>query len=174
MFYNVNITIKLDRCCPCKSYSPLTTSATLQVGSILPMCFGWAGLVSLPNRSAIGKQISQTAGCKGRTTYKFGICVGFFFFFWWLTVLVDEHAKWDAVGVEAVEEILNVAADGGVKAVLLPVLHHTLRHSGNNVVVPVADLDQELQETGGQFNNSVQPSCNQSAPYEQQILSVTR
>lgn len=32
--------------------SPLTTSATLQVGSMLPMCFGRAGLVSLPNRSA--------------------------------------------------------------------------------------------------------------------------
>lgn len=35
--------------------SPLTTSATLQVGSILPMCFGWAGLVSLPNRRAARK-----------------------------------------------------------------------------------------------------------------------
>lgn len=31
---------------------PFTTSATLQVGSILPMCLGWAGLVSPPNRSA--------------------------------------------------------------------------------------------------------------------------
>lgn len=31
---------------------PLTTSATLQVGSILPICFGCAGLVSPPNRSA--------------------------------------------------------------------------------------------------------------------------
>ena len=31
---------------------PFTTSATLQVGSILPMCFGCAGLVSPPNRSA--------------------------------------------------------------------------------------------------------------------------
>lgn len=35
--------------------SPLTTSATLQVGSMLPMCFGWAGFVSLPNRRAAHK-----------------------------------------------------------------------------------------------------------------------
>lgn len=88
-------------------------------------------------------------------------------------MLVDEHAEGDAVGVEAVEEILNVAADGGVKAEPLPVLHHPLRHGGNDVVVPVADLDQELQETGGQFNNSVQPNCNQPAPYAQQSLPVT-
>lgn len=34
------------------SDSPFTTSATPQVGSMLPMCLGWAGLVSLPNRRA--------------------------------------------------------------------------------------------------------------------------
>lgn len=87
-------------------------------------------------------------------------------------MLVDEHSEGDAVGVEAVEEILDVAADGGVKAELLPVLHHPLCHGGNNVVVPVANLDQELQETGGQFNNSAQSSCNQPAPCVQ-TLPVT-
>lgn len=85
-------------------------------------------------------------------------------------MLVDEHAEGDAVGVEAVKEILDVAADGGVKAELLPVLHHPLRHGGNNVVVPVADLDQELQETGDQFNNSIQPSWNKSAPYVHMLM----
>ena len=46
---------------------PFTTSATLQVGSILPMCLGCAGLVSPPNRSAKQTQekrerIKNTAG----------------------------------------------------------------------------------------------------------------
>lgn len=64
-----------------------------------------------------------------------------------LTVLVDEHAERNAVGVEAIEEILDVAADKGVEAKLLLVLDDSLGHGGNHVVVTVADLDQELQET---------------------------
>lgn len=64
-----------------------------------------------------------------------------------LTVLVDEHAEGDTVGVEAVEEVLNVAADKGVKAKLLLVLDDSLSHGGNHIVVTVADLNQELQET---------------------------
>lgn len=62
-------------------------------------------------------------------------------------MLVDEHAERDAIGVEAVEEILDVAADKGVKAKLLLVLDDSLSHGGNHIVVTVADLDQELQET---------------------------
>lgn len=58
-----------------------------------------------------------------------------------LTVLIDEHAEWDAVGVEAVEEILDIAADEGVKAKPLLVLYDTLSHSGNHIVVTVADLN---------------------------------
>lgn len=61
-------------------------------------------------------------------------------------MLVDEHAEGDAVGVEAVEEVLHVAADGGVKAELLLVLDDSLGHGGNHVVVTVTDLNQELQE----------------------------
>lgn len=62
-------------------------------------------------------------------------------------MLVDEHAEGDAVGVEAVQEILDVAADEGVKAKLLLVLDDSLSHGGNHIVVTVTDLNQELQET---------------------------
>lgn len=64
-----------------------------------------------------------------------------------LTVLVDQHPEGDAVGVKAVEEVLHVAADEGVEAKLLLVLDDALSHGGNHVVVPVTDLDQQLQET---------------------------
>lgn len=63
-------------------------------------------------------------------------------------MLVDEHAEGDAVGVEAVQEVLDVAADEGVEAEHLFVLDDPLRHCGDHVVVAVADLDQELQEAG--------------------------
>lgn len=64
-----------------------------------------------------------------------------------LTVLVDEHAERDAIGVEAVEEILDVAADKRVKAKLLLVLDDSLSHGGNHIIVTVTDLNQELQKT---------------------------
>lgn len=72
-----------------------------------------------------------------------------------LTVLVDEHAERNAVGVEAVEEILDVAADKGVEAKLLLVLDDSLSHGGNHVVVTVADLDQELQETENEIKTPI-------------------
>jgi len=62
-------------------------------------------------------------------------------------VLVDEHAEGDAVGVKAVEKVLDVAADEGVKAELFLVLYDPLSHGGNHIIVTVPDLDQELQET---------------------------
>lgn len=61
-------------------------------------------------------------------------------------MLVDEHAERDAVGVEAVQEVLDVAADEGVKAEFLLVLDDPLGHGGHHVVVAVTDLDQKLQE----------------------------
>lgn len=42
---------------------PLTTSATLQLGSILPICLGWAGLMSPPKRSAKRKNKWQWLVC---------------------------------------------------------------------------------------------------------------
>lgn len=61
-------------------------------------------------------------------------------------MLVDEHAERDAVGVEAVEEVLDVAADEGVDAKFLLVLDDPLGHSGNHVIVTVTDFNQKLQE----------------------------
>lgn len=66
-------------------------------------------------------------------------------------MLVDEHAERDAIGVEAVEEVLDVAADKEVKAKLLLVFDDSLGHGGNHVVVTVTDLNQELQETESQI-----------------------
>lgn len=71
-------------------------------------------------------------------------------------MLVDEHAEGDAIGVEAIEEILDVAAAEGVEAKLLLVLYDPLGHGGHHVVVAVADLDQQLQETGMEPTNG----CN--------------
>lgn len=62
-------------------------------------------------------------------------------------MLVNQHPEGDAVGVEAVQEVLDVAADEGVEAVLLLVLDHALRHGGDDVIVPVPDLNQNVQET---------------------------
>lgn len=63
-----------------------------------------------------------------------------------LTVLIDEHAERNAVGVKAVQEVLDVAADKGVKAKLFFVLYDSLSHGGNHVVVAVTDLNQKLQK----------------------------
>lgn len=64
-------------------------------------------------------------------------------------MLVDEHAERDAVGVKAVEKILDVAADEGVETKLLLVLYDPLSHGGDDVVVAVSDVDQVLQKTKG-------------------------
>ncbi len=60
------------------------------------------------------------------------------------TVLVDEHAERNAVGVEAVKKVLHIAADEGVKTKLLFVFDDTLGHSGHHVIVPVPNLNQDL------------------------------
>lgn len=61
-------------------------------------------------------------------------------------MLVDQHAERNAVGVKAVEKILDVAADRGVEAELLLVFYDSLSHGGNHIVVPVPDLNQDLKE----------------------------
>jgi len=61
-----------------------------------------------------------------------------------LTVLVDEHAERDAIGVEAVKEVLHIAADEGVETKLLFMFDDTLGHGGHHVVVPVTNLNQDL------------------------------
>lgn len=64
-------------------------------------------------------------------------------------MLVDQHAERDPVGVEAVQEVLNVGAGKRVDAELLLVLDHALGHGGNHVIVSVPDLDENLQEAEG-------------------------
>lgn len=63
-----------------------------------------------------------------------------------LTVLVDEHAKRNAAGVEAVQEILHVAADERIKTKLRFVFDDTLSHSGHHIIVPVPNLYQDVKE----------------------------
>ena len=66
-----------------------------------------------------------------------------------LTVLVQKHPDGDAAHVEAVQEVLDVLADDGVRAVGLLVLHQPLGHGGNHVVVSVQDLDDGVGEAEG-------------------------
>lgn len=61
-------------------------------------------------------------------------------------MLVDQHAEGDTAGVEAVQEVLGVGADERVEAELLLVLNHTLGHGGHHIIVPIPDLDQDVQE----------------------------
>lgn len=56
-------------------------------------------------------------------------------------MLVDEHAERDAVGVKAVQEVLDIAADEGVKAKLLLVLNDSLCHGGHDVIVTITDFN---------------------------------
>lgn len=57
-------------------------------------------------------------------------------------MLVDEHAEGYPVGVKAIQEVLNVAADKRIKAKLLLVLYDTLGHGGDHFIVPITDFDQ--------------------------------
>lgn len=66
-----------------------------------------------------------------------------------LTVLVHEHAYGDAAHVEAVQEVLDVLVGDGVHAKRVLVLHHSLRHSGHHVVVPITDVHQSLGKAEG-------------------------
>lgn len=60
------------------------------------------------------------------------------------TVLVDEHAERNSVGVEAIKKVLHIVADEGVKTKLLFEFDDTLGHSGHYVIVPVPNLNQDL------------------------------
>lgn len=64
-----------------------------------------------------------------------------------LTVLVEQHPDGYSAHIETIQEVLNVLADDRVCAVCLFVLHHSLSHGGNHVVVPVSDLYDRICET---------------------------
>jgi len=64
-----------------------------------------------------------------------------------LTVLVEQHPDGDPAHVETIQKILNILADDGVCAVGLLVLHHSLSHGGNDIIVPISDLYYRVCET---------------------------
>lgn len=61
-------------------------------------------------------------------------------------MLVDEHTKGDSVGIETIQEVLNVAADEGVKAKLILVLDHPLGHSRHYIIVPITNFIKGVQK----------------------------
>lgn len=67
-------------------------------------------------------------------------------------MLVHQHPEGDAVGVEAVQEVLYIVADEGIEAVRFLILDHPLGHRGHHVIVPATYPVQGVQETEG--NNS--------------------
>lgn len=69
-----------------------------------------------------------------------------------LTVLVNKHAERDAIGIKAIQKILDVAANEGIKAKLLLVFNHSLGHRRNHVIVSVSDFNQNLQKAGREGN----------------------
>ena len=64
-------------------------------------------------------------------------------------MLVHDHACGDAAHVEAIQEVLDVLIGHRVGAKGILVLHHSLCHGGNHVVVAVPDVHQRLSEPEG-------------------------
>lgn len=62
-------------------------------------------------------------------------------------MLVEQHPDGYPAHVETIKEILDVLADHRVGAVGLLVLHNSLSHSGNDVIVPVPDFYDRVCET---------------------------
>ncbi len=61
-------------------------------------------------------------------------------------MLVDEHAKRDSVGVEAVQKVLDVGADERIETKLLFIFNYTLRHSRDHIIVSIPDLNKSIQK----------------------------
>lgn len=64
-----------------------------------------------------------------------------------LTVLVEQHPDGYPAHVETIQKILNILADDWVCAVGLLVLHNSLSHGGNDVIVPISDFYYRICET---------------------------
>lgn len=64
-------------------------------------------------------------------------------------MLVDEHADGDAAGVEAIQEVLDVVVgDGVLLAEGVFVFDHPLGHGGDDLVVSVPDVLEDLHKPG--------------------------
>lgn len=70
-------------------------------------------------------------------------------------MLVEQHPDGYPAHIETVQEVLNVLADDRVCAVCLFVLHHSLSHGGNHIVVPVSDLYDRICETKPRHEENV-------------------
>lgn len=62
-------------------------------------------------------------------------------------MLVEQHPDGYPAHVETIKKILNILADDGVRAVRLFVLHNSLSHGGNYIIVPISDLYNRICET---------------------------
>lgn len=70
-------------------------------------------------------------------------------------MLVEQHPDGYPAHIETIQEVLNVLADNRVRAVRLLVLHHSLSHGGNHIVVPVSDVYNRICETESRHERSV-------------------
>lgn len=68
-------------------------------------------------------------------------------------MLVEQHPDGYPAHVETIQEVLYVLADYRVRPVRLFVLHHSLSHGGDHVVVPVSDLYDRVCETVSSHEN---------------------
>lgn len=64
-----------------------------------------------------------------------------------LTVLVEQHPDGYSAHVETVQKILDVLADDWIRPIRLLVLHDSLSHGGNHVIVSIPDLYDRICET---------------------------
>lgn len=69
-----------------------------------------------------------------------------------LTVLVEQHPDGDPAHVETIKKILNILADDWVCAVRLLVLHNSLSHGGNDIIVSISDFYYRICETKERHN----------------------
>lgn len=86
-------------------------------------------------------------------------------------MLVQQHPDGDPAHVETIQKVLDVLADDGVRAVGLLVLHHSLGHGGNHVVVPIPDPYYCLCETE---TGRLPPGVRSPSRVKQNLRSVFR
>lgn len=61
-----------------------------------------------------------------------------------LTVLINEHTERNSACVESIQEILDIATDKWVEAVLLFVFNHSLGHGGDHIIMSVPHLNEDI------------------------------
>lgn len=64
-------------------------------------------------------------------------------------MLVEQHPDGYPAHVETIQKVLNILTDDRVCAVRLLVLHQSLSHGGNDVIVPISYVYHCICETDG-------------------------